>query len=203
MRCTELQELASAHAVGASTAAEAARIEALAADDADLRAELASFRDAAAAVAIGQPATSSPSAAVRAAVLAKIARTPQARPGGTAGTGEGFLFRFRDEGEWQPTPVPGLRVKLLSISEDLGHRTILAELAPGACFPEHDHGGSEDLMVLSGDLVTEGRTLRAGDFLHAGPGTHHATLVSPNGCVALIIEPIPAKAPARNDTVPA
>jgi len=203
MRCTELQELASAHAVGASTAAEAARIEALAADDADLRAELASFRDAAAAVAIGQPSTPSPSAAVRAAVLAKIACTPQARPGGTTRTDEGFLFRFRDEGEWRPTPVPGLRVKLLSVSHDLGHRTILAELAPGASFPAHDHGGSEDLMVLSGDLVTEGRTLQAGDYLHAGPGTHHSTLVSPNGCVALIIEPIPANAQEVRDKLPA
>lgn len=203
MRCTELQELASAHAVGASTAAEAARIEALAADDAGLRAELASFRDAAAAVAIGQPSAPSPSASVRAAVLAKVARTPQARPGGTAGSSEGFLFRFRDEGEWQPTPVPGLRVKLLSVSKDLGHRTILADLAPGASFPAHDHGGSEDLMVLSGDLVTEGRTLRAGDFLHAGPGTHHSALVSPNGCVALIVEPIPAHVPEVRETVPA
>ena len=203
MRCTELQDLASAHAVGASTATEAARIEALAADDADLRAELASFRDVAAAVAIGQPATSSPSAAVRAAVLAKVARTPQARPGGTAGTDEGFLFRFRDEGGWQTTPMSGLRIRLLSISNDLGHRTILVDLAPGASVPAHDHGGSEDLMVLSGDLVTEGRTLRAGDFLHAGPGTHHSTLVSPNGCVALIVEPIPAQAPAVRYAMPA
>ncbi len=200
MRCTELQDLASAHAVGASTATEAARIEALAADDADLRAELASFRDAAAAVAIGQPATSSPSAAVRAAVLAQVACTPQGRP---AGTGEGFLFRFRDEGGWQTTPMPGLRIRLLSTSNDLGHRTILVDLAPGASFPAHDHGGSEDLMVLSGDLVTEGRTLRAGDFLHAGPGTHHSALVSPNGCVALIVEPIPAQAPAVRYAMPA
>ncbi len=203
MRCTELQELASAHAVGASTAAEAARLEALAADDEGMRAELAAFRDAAAAVAAAQPASPGPSAAVRAAVLARIRRTPQSKAPGGTGPREGFLFRFHDEGGWQQTPVPGLRVTMLSISSDLGHRTILVELAPGASFPEHDHDGSEDLMLLSGDLVTEGTTLRAGDFLHSGPGTHHSKLVSPRGCVALIVEPIPAHVPAVRDAVPA
>ena len=203
MRCTELQELAAAHAVGASTSAEAARSEALAADDEGLRAELAAFRDAAAAIAIGQAASPSPGAAVRAAVLARIGRTPQSKAPSGTGTREGFLFRFHGEGEWQPTPVPGLRVKLLSISRDLGHRTILAELAPGTAFPAHDHHGSEDLMVLSGDLITEGRTLGPGDFLHSAAGTHHTPLVSPNGCVALIVEPIPAQVTAVRDAVPA
>ena len=104
---------------------------------------------------------------------------------------EGFQFRRHGEGEWQATQVPGLRIKPLAISRDLGHWTVLAELAPGTRFPTHDHPGSEDLMVLSGDLVTAGRTLGPGDFLHAEPGTHHEALLSPNGCVALVVEPIP------------
>ena len=51
----------------------------------------------------------------------------------------------------------------------------------------HDHSSSEELFILSGHLQTEGRLLGPGDFLHAEPGTHHHELVSPDGCVALII----------------
>ncbi len=69
----------------------------------------------------------------------------------------------------------------------MGYQVVLAELAAGARFPEHDHSSSEELFIVSGHLQTEGRMLGPGDFLHAEPGTHHRELISPDGCVALII----------------
>ena len=189
MKCTDLQELAAAHAAGALSRADLARAEALAAHDPDVREELASLHDAAAALGISLDSKQSPSAALRDRVLGLIAVTPQAHPAGTVSSPEGFSFCGRDEGEWQPTPIPGLRVKPLSICHEKGYWTVLVELAPGTSFPEHDHEGAEDLYLLSGDLVTEGRTMGPGDFVHAEPGTHHHALFSPNGCVALVIEP--------------
>lgn len=189
MKCTDLQELAAAHAAGALDRVDLARAEALAAQDADVREELASLHDAAAALALALPCQQSPSPALRNRILARIAVTPQARPAGKADAPAGFSFCGRDEGEWQATPIPGLRVKPLSICHQKGYWTVLVELAPGASFPEHDHEGAEDLYLLSGDLVTEGRTMGPGDFVHAEPGTHHHALYSPNGCVALLIEP--------------
>ena len=189
MKCTDLQELAAAHAAGALDRAELARAEALAAHDPDVRDELASLHDAATALAVSLPTGPAPSPEVRARVLEQIAHTPQVRPAGAADAPAGFTFHGRDEGEWQPTPIPGLRVKPLSICHEKGYWTVLVELAPGTSFPEHDHDGAEDLYVLSGDLVTEGRTLGPGDSIHAEPGTHHHAMYSPNGCVALVIEP--------------
>lgn len=89
------------------------------------------------------------------------------------------------------TPIPGLKLKILSVNEREGYRVVLAQLAPGARFPRHIHKtGPEELFIVSGDLETEGRTLRAGDFLHAESGTDHGGLCSPHGCVALLVEPV-------------
>ena len=70
---------------------------------------------------------------------------------------------------------------------------LLADLAPGARFPTHDHAGSEQLYILSGHLHTEGRIMGPGDFLHAEAGTHHGELHSPDGCRALLVERVPAE----------
>ena len=48
----------------------------------------------------------------------------------------------------------------------------------------------ESTVIVGGDLFTAGRHMQAGDFLHADAGTDHADLWSPNGCVALIMEPV-------------
>ena len=104
----------------------------------------------------------------------------------------GFLCVKSHEGEWQATPIPGIRMKVLSVSRDLGSWMVLAELAAGARYPSHEHAGSEQLYVLSGHLHTAGRVLVPGDFLHAEPGTHHDGLYSPDGCMALLVERAPA-----------
>jgi len=192
MKCNDLQELAAASAVGALTPEEASQLAGLAAQDADLRGDLARFQDAAAAMAAASAGSATPSRDLRQRVLARIARTPQAKAPEAAALPKGFHLRRNGEGEWQATPYPGVRMKMLSVSPDLGHWTVLVELMPGASFPTHDHNGSEDLLLMSGDLVTEGQTLAPGDFLHAEPKTHHHALVSPSGCIALVVEPIPA-----------
>jgi anti-sigma factor ChrR (cupin superfamily) len=202
MKCTNLQELAAAHAAGALSRGDAAHVEALAAHDPDVRDELARLHDTTTAFVAGTSETrSEPSAAVRSRILEAIRRTPQAVPtSAPISPAAGMRFLSRDQGEWVTTPTPGLRIKPLSISRDVGYWMFLAELAPGTRFPEHDHASSEELYMISGDLITEGHTLRAGDFIHFEPGTHHHELVSPGGCVALMVERAPQ---ARREAVPA
>jgi anti-sigma factor ChrR (cupin superfamily) len=197
MNCTELLELAAAHALGALPPADAARLEAALANDRAARAELAGFRDAAAALAAAVTAPGQPPAGLRAKILDQAARTPRARASGAApATAGGFRFVLNDDPGWVPGRVPGMKVKPLSVSRDMGYQVLLAELAPGTGFPEHDHTSSEELFIVSGHLQTEGRLMGPGDFLHAEPGTHHHELVSPDGCVALLINRAPAPAPA-------
>jgi quercetin dioxygenase-like cupin family protein len=197
MNCTELLELAAAHALGALPTTDAARFEAALANDRAARVELAAFQDAVAAVAAAGVVPVQPPAGLRAKILDRAARTPQARPSGAApATAGGFRFVLNDDPGWVSGRVPGLKIKPLSVSRDMGYQVLLAELAPGASFPEHDHTNSEELFIVSGHLQTEGRLMGPGDFLHAEPGTHHHELVSPDGCVALLINRAPVPAPA-------
>ena len=134
-----------------------------------------------------------PSAGLRQRILDRAARTSQAsKPAVAPPVAEGFRFVPNDATGWTAGRVPGLKVKTLSMSRDLGYQVLLAELAPGASFPEHDHESSEELFIVSGHLHSEGRMMGPGDFLHAEPGTHHHELISPDGCMALIVQRVPA-----------
>ena len=125
--------------------------------------------------------------------LARIGRTPQLRvdDGAAPARPPGFQFVSDDGQGWTETSIAGYRVKRLSVSRDMGYQVRMVELAPGSRLPEHDHTSSEDVFVLSGHLHTEGHLLGPHDYLHAEPGTHHGELLSPDGCVALIINRAP------------
>jgi quercetin dioxygenase-like cupin family protein len=49
----------------------------------------------------------------------------------------------------------------------------LLELAPGMKIPRHRHGSAELLLVLSGEGVSRGRKVAAGDALYIAAGTPH------------------------------
>lgn len=193
MNCTELQELAALHSLGLLAPEEASRLEAELAANPAARTELAGLRDAAAALSLALARPVSPPPELKSRILGRIigGATPA-----TTGTPEaedvapaaGFHFVLHHEGPWRETGTPGFRVKLLSVSRDMGYRVVLGELARGARIPAHDHAGSEQIFVLTGHLQTEGRLLGPGDFLHSEPGTHHRELISPDGCTALLIQ---------------
>lgn len=98
-----------------------------------------------------------------------------------------FLVIRNDEEGWQDTPVPGFRIKPLAVSKDIGYETLMVEFAPGTCYPAHPHEYSEQLLVFSGSVLTEGRLLGPGDFIHGEPGSQHQELYSHGGCRALLI----------------
>lgn len=201
MKCREQQELAALEAAGALDRPARSRLEAEAAHEESVRDELAASRDAITAYAAARvfsPTPKSPPPALRTRILDQLRSHPRVAPQNPLSSSPdqppptpGFTFVPRDSGDWLPTAIPSLRIKILSVNPKEGYRTILAELSPGGTFPAHvHHAGSEQLYVVSGDLETEGHSLKAGDFLHAQHGTEHHALYSPNGCVALIVEPI-------------
>lgn len=117
---------------------------------------------------------------VRARLMAQIADPPAPK---------GFAFRYAAEPDWLPHPVPGIRMKVLSLNERAGYATLLLDVAPGTRFPSHFHEGAEECYVLSGSLHTCGRHLRAGDFVHADADTHHGELYTDEGCQVLLVTP--------------
>ncbi len=188
MNCDDLQQLAALRALGALTGDELVALNTRLAGDEPARAELARFLDVAAALAAAVPQRSAP-AGLRARVLDRIRTTPQIRPGGEAPP-KAAPFHFVDhDAPWLPTPLPGVRLKVLSASPSAEYAMLLAELAPGTVYPEHEHEGVEETYVLTGDLTCQGRVLRPGDYFHAEPGTHHEPLTSREGCTAIFVVP--------------
>jgi anti-sigma factor ChrR (cupin superfamily) len=139
-----------------------------------------------------------PSIEQRARILTAIAATPQLhRKTAETAAPNGYTFLTNSSEGWEDTDSPGFRTKLLSRRTHPGHEVMLIALASGAKVPDHDHTGTE-IYILSGHLHTEGRVIGPGDFLRAEAGTHPHEVVSPDGCMALMIlgPALAAKQPA-------
>lgn len=134
------------------------------------------------------PAT--PRAELKTLMLARATQSDAARPDSLPEAPAGFSFRYGADSDWMAHPVPGIRMKVLSLNRRSGYATLLLDVAPGTRFPAHAHTQAEECYVLSGSLFTCGRRLGAGDFVHADAGTEHGELWTEEGCrVILVAEP--------------
>jgi anti-sigma factor ChrR (cupin superfamily) len=125
--------------------------------------------------------TTRPAAEVRQRLMTHLFRPPV--PGG-------FSLKMSNEQDWLPHPVPGIRMKVLSVNRTSGYATLELDVRPGTRFPAHHHAAAEECYVLSGSLYTCGRRLGPGDFVHADAGTDHAELWTEEGCrVLLVVSP--------------
>ncbi|MQA29726.1 MAG: cupin domain-containing protein [Luteitalea sp.] len=131
--------------------------------------------------------------------LAELAAGPAPRPtvrtqlmaqiAGTAPVPAGFGFRMAADDDWAPHPVPGIRMKVLSVNRRNGYATLLLDVKAGTRFPAHHHEGDEECYVISGSVFTLGRRLGPGDFVHADAGTEHGELWTDEGAQVLLIVP--------------
>ena len=145
----------------------------------------ATFSATAALLALAAPAAPAPSPQVKARLLARIRAAQAANQAGSALPGWRFESAH-DAAGWFALPVPGVRMKQLSVDAHRDVVQMLVEIASGARFPDHEHTVGDEGIVLSGDVFSGGRLLRAGVYYHAGAGTKHTDIVSPSGCVALV-----------------
>lgn len=99
----------------------------------------------------------------------------------------GFQLRMAADDDWRPHPVPGIRMRVLSVNRSSGFATLLLDVAPGTRFPAHHHSAAEECYVLSGTLHTCDRRLGPGDFVHADAGTEHGELWTEDGCRVLLV----------------
>jgi anti-sigma factor ChrR (cupin superfamily) len=88
--------------------------------------------------------------------------------------------------DWE-TVSPGLSVKILSYDGQRNRVSMLVCLAAGTEYPSHRHDGVEELYLLHGELHIDGRTLHAGDFIHAEAGTMDHRVWSEKGCTCLLM----------------
>ena len=101
----------------------------------------------------------------------------------------GFAFSLAHSDRWYAHPVPGIRMRVLSMNRQAGYATLLLDVDPGVRFPAHHHGGAEECYVISGTVYTCGRRMGPGDFLHADGGTDHGELWTDEGAQVILVVP--------------
>jgi anti-sigma factor ChrR (cupin superfamily) len=138
-----------------------------------------------ATLAFAAPAAAAPSPVVKDRLLARI-RAEKAVHANSVEPGWRFESAGAAEG-WRAGAIPGVRFKTLSVDEQRDTVILLMEMAPGARFPDHIHDdGPDEGIVISGDVITGGRLMKAGDYYYAAEGTKQIDTVSPSGCTALV-----------------
>ncbi|MEO1135833.1 MAG: cupin domain-containing protein [Pseudomonadota bacterium] len=95
--------------------------------------------------------------------------------------GGGSVTVREAEGRWIEI-APGARKKHLYYDDRSCSEAFLIELDPGISLPEHEHEGTEDCLVISGDFSIGDLKLRAGDFHAAFAASRHAPCRSETGC---------------------
>lgn len=171
---TELDELAALDAAGALNEEEQREYgERLKQASADERAAIAQLYELAAAVASSAPSLAPPPGS-RERLMERIERSR-------------LYSVLAGEGPWRPGPVPGTRVKLLSVDRQRDSATLLMRVDPGARHPAHHHSAGEDCYVVSGEIIVQGQRLRAGDFHRAEAGSDHDVLTSETGAEVLLV----------------
>jgi len=88
---------------------------------------------------------------------------------------------------WTPAALPGLDFKVLHRDDARGYTTRLLRFAPGSTYPSHRHGATEEVFIVSGSVVLNGVTLRAGDYCRSEPGTLETAAFSTEGGMAIIV----------------
>jgi anti-sigma factor ChrR (cupin superfamily) len=124
----------------------------------------------------------SPSPEVRERLMARVRADEPPVPAG-------FVFSLAETDRWHPHPVPGIRMRVLSMNRENGYATLLLDVEPGTRFPSHYHSGAEECLVISGSVYTCGRRMGPGDFLHADGGTDHGELWTDEGAKVLLVVP--------------
>lgn len=199
-RIKELAALSASGAMECPEAAEWARL--LSEGNALAWQELAAHREAIAAALVATTPVKAPKPELKARILAQITeRKAASNPADAPGTQahrepdsspltQGLRSIRKNEGPWIPMPIPGLRIKMLSIVPERNYAMLYAEIDAGVRYPSHHHDAAEELYVLTGDLRINQVRLEAGDFHHAEPGSDHEEIVSEHGCTALMLVPL-------------
>ncbi len=99
------------------------------------------------------------------------------------------ILRGDDIG-WRETNVPGVRSRNLFVDRELNRVTLLLKLEPGVVFPDHEHPGVEECLILEGDLELAGKTLHRSDYIRIPKGGQHGVPRTRSGCVLLVISPL-------------
>ncbi|MEI6085743.1 MAG: cupin domain-containing protein [Verrucomicrobiota bacterium] len=123
-----------------------------------------------------------PPARLRARVLDAVAPQP-----GILFNQAGLLIARSNDMPWQSTPVPGMSVKPLYVDAARQYSTMLLRMEPGTRFPSHRHAETEELFILQGDLIVEGKKMVTGDYCRGDANSIHGEVWTEAGGLYLVL----------------
>jgi quercetin dioxygenase-like cupin family protein len=181
-------ELAPLYGLGLLSESECSWVEQQILECPDLAAELAIYQDAAAAVAYcTSPKLPSPTLKDR---LFERLELPVSQA-------ESPLQPIREQASpplvtvrsqqlhWRRHPVPGVEIAILHRDRTRRKQTAILRAAPGVRYPLHRHTATEEIYMLSGDLVVEDEVYNAGDYIRSEANSAHAPYTV-GGCMFFV-----------------
>ncbi|MDE1891706.1 MAG: cupin domain-containing protein [Betaproteobacteria bacterium] len=88
--------------------------------------------------------------------------------------------------DWHDSPQPQIKRKLLDrLGNEIARATSIVSYLPYSEFPQHSHGGGEEILVLDGVFSDETGDYGPGSYLRNPPGSAH-TPRSQEGCTIFV-----------------
>jgi len=88
---------------------------------------------------------------------------------------------------WVDSPVTGVKRMMLDrLGNEIARATSLVRYAPDSTFPNHVHGGGEEILVLEGVFADEYGTYPAGTYLRNPIGSSHAPSAGNEGATLFV-----------------
>jgi anti-sigma factor ChrR (cupin superfamily) len=180
----DIQDLLALTALDAISDRDRQLAEDLSTNSPELEIELRSLQATANALAYAEPTLPVPAnlkqrlfARIQASVSPEIPKAAPVTPS--------FWAIRAAEVKWQPHSVQGVSIAILHADPVKRLISALVRCEPGAIYPSHHHAIGEEIFITEGDLVQDGVSYTAGDFLYSSQNSVH-TPISTNGCVFLV-----------------
>lgn len=174
-----IDEIAALYAAGALSPSEVAEVDSrLSSGDTELADALRGFSRSTEVIgdAAGEVA---PPTSIKSRLMDRIKNK-------TGGSQSAYFFQTAANAHWDDIGIRGAKVRTLFVDRDRGIKTFLLRMEPGCQIPAHPHSDVEECYVIQGDIFTNGKELRAGDYVRAAAGSEHEQSYSRNGCLLLI-----------------
>lgn len=89
--------------------------------------------------------------------------------------------------QWVSSPVAGItRMMFDRIGDEIARATSLVRYDPNSEFPEHQHGGGEEILVVEGEFADEHGSYPIGTYIRNPIGTGHSPRVGSEGAVIFV-----------------
>ncbi len=74
---------------------------------------------------------------------------------------------------WKPHPVQGLMMSVIKVDRARREMSGLVRAEVTVDYPLHRHATGEEILMLEGEMIDQGITYRAGDYLYSPAGSCH------------------------------